>query len=68
MPPSDLATFRATLAARTPASFAPWVAKMKPQDRLILRSIEGQPQIPELEWLQVSQSVWSGHVPRDSGR
>ncbi len=68
MPPSDLATFRATLAARTPASFAPWVAKMEPRDRLILRSIEGQPPLPQLDWMQVSQSVWSGRVPRDGGR
>jgi hypothetical protein len=64
MPPDDLATFRRILAARTPASFAPWVHKMKPADRLVLQSTEGRPQIPELEWAQVSQTLWSGRVPR----
>jgi hypothetical protein len=64
MPPDDLATFRRILAARTPASFAPWVRKMKPADRLVLQSTEGRPQIPELEWAQVSQTLWSGRVPR----
>jgi len=64
MPPDDLATFRRILAARTPASFAPWVRKMKPPDRLVLQSTEGRPQIPELEWAQVSQTLWSGRVPR----
>jgi hypothetical protein len=63
MPPEDLAVFRGILRERTPASFAPWVAKMKPQDRLVLLSREGQPRIPGLEWTQVSQSVWSGRVP-----
>jgi hypothetical protein len=64
MPPDDLATFRRVLAARTPASFAPWVRKMTPADRLVLQSTEGRPQIPELEWAQVSQTLWSGRVPR----
>jgi hypothetical protein len=64
MPPDDLATFRRVLAARTPESFAPWVGKMRPADRLVLRSTEGRPLIPELEWAQVSQTVWSGRVSR----
>ena len=37
MPPQDLATFRHILAARTGESFAPWLARMTPRDRLILR-------------------------------
>ena len=64
MPPDDLATFRRVLAARTPASFAPWIRKMTPTDRLILQSTEGRPQIPELEWAQVSQTLSSGRVSR----
>jgi hypothetical protein len=63
MPPDDLATFRATLAARTPGNFAPWVAKMTPADRLVLQSTEGRPLLPELQWTQVSQTVWSGRRP-----
>jgi hypothetical protein len=68
MPEDDLATFRAILAARTPASFAPWLRKMGPADRLVLQSTEGRPIIPELEWTQVSQTLWSGRVPRPAGR
>ncbi len=63
MPPEDLAVFRGILEERTPGSYAPWVAKMRPRDRLVLLSREGQPRIPGLEWTQVSQSVWSGRVP-----
>jgi hypothetical protein len=64
MPADDLATFRRVLAARTSESFAPWIRKMRPADRLVLRSTEGRPPIPELEWAQVSQTVWSGRIPR----
>lgn len=63
MPPDDLATFRKVLAARTPGNFAPWVRKMRPQDRLILQSTQGQPQIEGLEWTQVSSTIWSGRRP-----
>ena len=63
MPPEDLATFRTVLSRRTPGSFAPWTAKMKPEDRLILQSTQGQPLIEELEWTQVSPTVWSGRRP-----
>jgi hypothetical protein len=62
MPADDLATFRRTLAARTPASFEPWVRKMGAADRLVLKSTEGPPRIPGLEWTQVSQTVWSGRA------
>jgi len=60
MPADDLATFRRVLGARTPASFEPWVRKMGSADRLVLKSTEGPPPIPGLEWTQVSQTVWSG--------
>jgi len=63
MPVEDLVTYRRLLVARTPSSFAPWVAKMRPEDRLILQSTQGKPQIPELEWTRVSASVWSGRRP-----
>jgi len=63
MPPEDLATFRMTLSRRTPGSFAPWTEKMKPEDRLILQSTQGQPLIDDLEWTQVSPTVWSGRRP-----
>jgi hypothetical protein len=63
MPPEDLATFRNVLQARTPHNFAPWVEKMRPEDRLILQSTQGRPLIDELEWTQVSPTVWSGRRP-----
>ena len=68
MPPEDLATFRRVLASRSADSFAPWLAKMTPRDRLILISAEGRPPIPGLEWTQVSRSIWSGRLPRVVGR
>ena len=46
MPPDALATYRRLLVARTPASFEPWVVKMGPADRLVIKSTEGQPRIP----------------------
>jgi hypothetical protein len=63
MPPEDLATFRKVLKARTPGNFTPWVEKMRPEDRLILQSTQGRPQIDELEWTQVSATLWSGRRP-----
>jgi hypothetical protein len=68
MPAADLAVFRGILAERTPARFAPWIAKMRPEDRLILRSTGGRPPLPALEWTQVSQSIWSGRVPAPAAR
>jgi hypothetical protein len=63
MPPEDLAAFRKILSQRTPGSFALWTEKMRPEDRLILQSTQGQPLIEELEWTQVSPTVWSGRRP-----
>ena len=62
MPPDDLDTFRNVLAAKTPESFRPWVEKMGPADRLILRSTGGRPPVPGLSWTQVSPTVWSGRA------
>jgi hypothetical protein len=63
MPPGDLATLRRILAARTGPNFEPWVVRMQPADRLVLRSLEGVPPIPGLEWVPVGQAVWIGRVP-----
>jgi hypothetical protein len=62
MPPEDLATFRSILAARTPENFEPWVRKMRPEDRLLIRSLEGAPGIPGLAWTPISRTLWSGRV------
>lgn len=63
MPPEDLATLRSILRARTGANFEPWTRKMTPADRLVLRSLEGTPPIPSLEWASVGQAVWIGRRP-----
>jgi hypothetical protein len=67
MPPRDLATFRSILAARTPENFAPWVTKMRPEDRLLVRALDGAPAIPGVTWTAISRTLWSGRVPSPQG-
>lgn len=40
----------------------PWVEKMRPPDRLVIRG-GSQPQIPELEWHYVGSGLWVGRLP-----
>jgi hypothetical protein len=44
-------------------AFAPWVAKMKPADRLIIERLS-LPSIPGLEWANPAVNMWIGRVPR----
>ena len=61
MPPEDLKVYRQILVARTTQAFAPWVAKMRPADRLIIRSVgERPPAIEGLEWHRIGGDFWSG--------
>ncbi|HSD66421.1 MAG TPA: hypothetical protein VLF95_06960, partial [Vicinamibacteria bacterium] len=61
MPPEDLRVYRQILTARTTQAFAPWVARMRPEDRLIIRSLgERPPAIMGLEWHHVGGEIWSG--------
>jgi hypothetical protein len=61
MPPDDLKVYRQLLIARTTQAFAPWVEKMRPQDRLIIRSVgERPPAIEGLEWHRLGGDFWSG--------
>ncbi len=46
------------------AAFAPWVAKMKPADRLILQRDGPAPSIPPLEWASPASHIWVGRLPR----
>lgn len=46
-------------------AYEPWVEKMRPQDRLIIRG-GGQPQIPELEWHYTGSGIWIGRLPNPS--
>lgn len=67
MPPPDLKIYRDIQQNRyTYAYFYPWVNKMRPQDRLIIRGgPDNKPKIPELEWYYVALSTWSGRLPRN---
>jgi hypothetical protein len=66
MPPEDLATYRKiqwNFGAWQ--AFLPWVRKMDPADRLILRRPpEQKPQIPGLEWYYAATNTWIGRLPR----
>lgn len=45
--------------------FEPWVKKMKPEDRLVMRGgPENKPKIPELEWDYTAFNTWVGRLPR----
>ena len=48
--------------------YMPWVNKMRPEDRLIIHKNitygSTPPQIPELEWRQVTSTLWIGRLPR----
>ncbi len=46
------------------SAFAPWVAKMKPADRLILSRDGSVPNIGGLEWASPARNIWVGRLPR----
>lgn len=47
------------------AAYAPWVAKMRPEDRLFVRAAAGsRPPIEGLEWHYTLGGMWSGRLPR----
>ena len=68
MPPEDLAIFR-NIQWNFGAykSFEPWVKKMRPQDRLILKRPSGEaPKIQGLEWYYAATDTWIGRLPGHS--
>ncbi|MFO7817722.1 MAG: hypothetical protein R6V39_08605, partial [Desulfovibrionales bacterium] len=47
-------------------AYLPWVEKMRPQDRLVIRRGAGSPpDIPELEWNYTVTNTWCGRLPAD---
>ena len=68
MPPDDYAVYRElweTLNALK--AVQPWVAKMKPADRLVLLGPPNtRPAIPELEWNYVVNHTWVGRKPKQA--
>ncbi len=70
MRPDDLETLR-KIQWNHGAAFAayePWVKKMRPPDRIILRAsgAAGPPDIPELEWRYAASGLWIGRLPQST--
>lgn len=70
MPPEDLKIYRNIQRNYGHfESFAPWVEKMRPEDRLIINhSPDSPPKIMGLEWHLVTGNVWSGRLPRNTDK
>ena len=70
MPPEDLKILREIQRNFSrPKDFEPWVKKMRPEDRLIIRSgPDSQPKITGLDWHYISLNTWSGRKLEDTKR
>jgi hypothetical protein len=65
MPPEDFKVYHSIHWNRGDAkAYAPWVAKMKPADRLVIRNGRGDPpNLPRLEWNYGVTGIWIGRLP-----
>ncbi len=46
-------------------AYAPWVQKMRPEDRMIIHATHGAtPNLPGLEWKYAATELWIGRLPR----
>jgi len=64
MPPEDLQIYRKIQwNYGAPEAYKPWVQKMKPADRMILRRT-AKPDIKDLEWNMTVAGVWIGRLSR----
>ncbi len=68
MPAEDFETYQKILWNHGDAkAYAPWVAKLKPADRLVIRGTSGAaPNLPQLEWHYGVSGLWVGRTPRGS--
>lgn len=68
MPPDDLKILRNIQRNFcNPEDFEPWVKKMRPEDRLMMRNGPNyQPKIPGLTWQYISCNIWSGRKPKEA--
>lgn len=66
MPTADFKTFKSILWNNGDVkAYKPWVAKMKPADRLVIRGDGGAPpNIPQLQWYYGVSGIWIGRTPR----
>jgi hypothetical protein len=72
MRPNDLETLRKIQWNHGAAfeAYEPWVKKMRPADRMIIRAsgAGGPPEIPELEWRYAATDLWIGRLPQATNR
>ncbi|MBV9463661.1 MAG: hypothetical protein JO317_05475 [Verrucomicrobiae bacterium] len=62
MPEDDLKIYRGIQASGgAVAAYGPWIAKMRPADRLIIGSTD-QPALPGLQWIEGGGGVWIGKL------
>lgn len=66
MPREDFEVYHRVLWNQGDAkAYAPWVEKMQPADRLVIRGGRGAPPgIPQLEWNYSGVGIWVGRTPR----
>ena len=66
MLPEDREIFRNIQWRYLDAAYDPWVKKMRPEDRLVIRGISSvKPSIPKLEWAYVIHRTWIGRLPKE---
>lgn len=65
MPAEDFETYHKILWNSGDAkAYTPWIQKMQPADRLVIRSGRGSPPaIPQLEWNYGVSGIWVGRLP-----
>jgi len=68
MPADDFKTYQEIFLQNGDAkAYEPWVKKMKPADRLVLRAGKNErPGIAGLEWNYAVPGIWIGRTPRTS--
>jgi hypothetical protein len=66
MPAADFETYHSIMWNNGDAkAYAPWVNKMKPADRLVIRGNGNEhPNLPQLEWNYGVSGIWIGRTPR----
>jgi hypothetical protein len=66
MPEEDLQILRTIQwNYHAPKAHEPWVAKMRPEDRMIMLGPSSTaPAIAGLEWKNVAKETWVGRLPR----
>ena len=64
MPDDDYAVYVDRHTTGTIESLEPWVRKMTPADRLLIRDHRGVQRWNQLEWLQVEGGFLSGRLKR----